>query len=104
MATKEPGDRVTREIVRGLRISGVAQTSKSAVSQVPKPASASKSQPRLNHEPPADLEVCDTAGWETCATRVLAFFVPFVSFCLNPFCAIRNLAGPVFNYQISLCT
>jgi hypothetical protein len=40
----------------------VAQTSKSAVSQVSKPANV----PLVRH--PADLEIGDTAGWETCAT------------------------------------
>jgi hypothetical protein len=43
----------------------VAQTSKSAVSRVSKPADAAP----WRH--PADLEIGDTAGWETCATPVL---------------------------------
>jgi hypothetical protein len=43
----------------------VAQTSKSAVSQVSKPANG----PPVRR--PADLEIGDTAGWETCATPVL---------------------------------
>jgi hypothetical protein len=43
----------------------VAQTSKSAVSRVSKPADATQ----WRH--PADLEIGDTAGLETCATPVL---------------------------------
>src|ERR1041385_6995947 len=44
------------------KATGVAQTSKSAVSQVSKPASA----PAFGRD--ADLEIGDTAGLETCAT------------------------------------
>ncbi len=44
---------------------GVAQTSKSAVSRVSKPARAATDQR------PADLEIGDTAGLETCATPSL---------------------------------
>jgi hypothetical protein len=49
-----------------MRISNIAfvtQTSESAVSQVSKPARA------LKFQTPADLEIGDTAGLETCATR-----------------------------------
>ena len=46
----------------------VAQTSKSAVSQVSKPARLSPYGPRPAFASPADLEVGDTAGLETCAT------------------------------------
>jgi hypothetical protein len=48
----------------GVHLGGttVAQISKSAVSPVSKPAS------RADPPRPADLEIRDTAGWETCAT------------------------------------
>jgi formylglycine-generating enzyme required for sulfatase activity len=45
-------------------VTTVAQTSKSAVSQVSKPAGVRKSGP------PADLEIGDTAGLETCVTSL----------------------------------
>src|SRR4051794_5143783 len=46
----------------------VAQTSKSAVSQVSKPANPVVLEHGSNLARPADLEVGDTAGLETCAT------------------------------------
>ena len=46
----------------------VAQTSKSAVSRVSKPASDTFFQGALDFRRAADLEVGDTAGLETCAT------------------------------------
>ena len=46
----------------------VAQTSKSAVSRVSKPACLTQFNAHWNIGYPADLEVGDTAGWETCAT------------------------------------
>ena len=46
----------------------VAQTSKSAVSRVSKPASDALFQGALDFRRAADLEVGDTAGLETCAT------------------------------------
>jgi len=47
---------------------GVAQVSKPAVSRVSKPANRCQYQARLGIPRPADLEVGDTAGLETCAT------------------------------------
>ncbi len=49
----------------------VAQTSQSAVSQVSQPAGASSFPTRSDSGRAADLEVGDTAGWETCATDIL---------------------------------
>ncbi len=47
----------------------VAQTSKSALSQVSKLASAASADAQSNLGSPADLEIGDTAGLETCATQ-----------------------------------
>src|SRR5947209_16882496 len=47
---------------------GVAQVSKPAVSRVSKPANRCQHQARRRIPRPADLEVGDTAGLETCAT------------------------------------
>jgi hypothetical protein len=46
----------------------VAQISKSAVSQVSKPAKAVAARERRVNRRRADLEIGDTAGLETCAT------------------------------------
>ncbi len=46
----------------------VAQISKSAVSQVSKPAGRAQADARSSGRRPADLEIGDTAGLETCAT------------------------------------
>jgi hypothetical protein len=48
----------------------VAQTSKSAVSPVSKPAPAASAPTRSNSPRPADLEIGDTAGLETRATQL----------------------------------
>jgi phage FluMu gp28-like protein len=48
--------------------SDVAQTSQSAVSRVSKPASRENLPTSSNKTTPADLEIGDTAGLETCAT------------------------------------
>ncbi len=50
------------------RTSPVAQTSKSAVSRVSKPANHGTRRTRWTFRSPADLEIGDTAGLETCAT------------------------------------
>ena len=47
----------------------VAQTSKSAVSRVSKPADATQSNQPSKSRRHADLEIGDTAGLETCATK-----------------------------------
>src|SRR5947209_14697168 len=51
---------------------GVAQASKPAVSRVSKPANRFQHQARHRIPRPADLEVGDTAGLETCATHEAA--------------------------------
>ena len=50
----------------------VAQVSKPAVSRVSKPADASEHARHRGFQRPADLEIGDTAGLETCATFELA--------------------------------
>jgi hypothetical protein len=50
----------------------VAQTSKSAVSRISKSASAANSGGARKFGHPADWEVGDTAGLETCATAQAA--------------------------------
>ena len=50
------------------RTSPVPQTSQSAVSRVSKPADRGTRRTRWNFPSPADLEIGDTAGLETCAT------------------------------------
>jgi len=58
------GDRIRRKDSTG----SVAQTSESAVAQVSKPAAGSLFGDRSTSAQLADLEICDTAGLETCAT------------------------------------
>jgi len=53
----------------------VAQTSKSPVAQVSKPAAALKLPTRSSFPPPADLGVGDTVGLDTCATRDIRYSV-----------------------------
>jgi len=48
---------------------GVAQTSKSAVPQVSKPAGGGEVEAGLEAGDTAGLETCDTAGLETCGTQ-----------------------------------
>ena len=60
----------------------VAQTSKSAVSRVSKPANHASSHP-------ADLEIGDTAGLETCATPRRCLATEFVQVAMNA----RNRVG-----------
>ena len=67
----------------------VAQTSKSAVSQVSKPGRLSLFEPRPVSPRPADLEVGDTAGLETCATPS-AFGFRFSSFIRHSSFVIRH--------------
>ena len=54
--------------LHGPEINPVPQTSKSAVSQVSKPAGRGLSETRPHGRRPAGLEAGDTAGLETCAT------------------------------------
>jgi hypothetical protein len=56
-----------------VRLRLVAQTSKSAESQVSKPANASTARTRSNSQRPAGLEVGDVASLETCATAFVDF-------------------------------
>ena len=67
---QEGSGRWIKDIVASLSES-VAQTFKSAVSQVSQPAGAAASPSAANSGRPADLEVGDTAGLETCATAAV---------------------------------
>jgi len=67
-----PMPRSTPNLAPALRLpeprSGVGQTSESAVSQISKSARAAAFDAHSNLQRPADLEIGDTAGLETCAT------------------------------------